>query len=57
MKEITDPGKKGHKKQTKQNKIHKMPTLAGGRKTPPTSASGEYAHSRWQSSRGAFAQA
>ncbi len=33
MKEITDPGKKGHKKKTKHNDIHKKPTPVGAGKT------------------------
>ena len=34
MKEITDPAKKGHKKKTKHNQVHKKPTPAG-RENPP----------------------
>jgi hypothetical protein len=34
MKEITDPGKKGHKKKTNKNEIHKMPTSTDIRNKP-----------------------
>jgi hypothetical protein len=34
MKEITDPGKKGHKKKTNKNEIHKMPTSTDKRHKP-----------------------
>jgi len=51
MKEITDPGKQGHKKKTKQNQIHKKPTPAGaGKKRSSLATSREYAHSRAESS-------
>jgi hypothetical protein len=45
MKEVTDPGKKGHKKKTKDNDIHEEPTPAGlGEKRSSSGTSGEYAH-------------
>jgi hypothetical protein len=35
MKVIADPAKKGHKKNTKQNQVHKKPTSAGKEENPP----------------------
>jgi hypothetical protein len=45
MKEITDPGKKGHKKKTNQNKIHKDQLPLAVTSYARLGSVGEYEHS------------
>jgi hypothetical protein len=43
MKEKTDPGKKGHKKKTNHDQVHKMPTpRLAGEKPSRAGIVGEY---------------